>query len=368
MKEGVDDSAPLELVKHMSFRAARAKYHLSYERWKAIKEGALTEWHPYRGGGITPENVAEILDSVKSFPAWNSHVRALKLGRRTETVSTVLKGKGLSRLIARLRYAGFTCDVTSSLARARQHRVLAGGPGVYTNTDFKRLGAVRRMERGDRQASSRFVCGLQCVDAYSGFASVFICEHEDEDAAVAGFQHYVEKAPFKVAGLVLSDNGLPFLSDAFVGYLATHNFVQRTTQYNHPWSNGKVESFNRTLKYECMPALVASGIKSEKETQDWVDVWCDHYNRKRIHHGWINRGLPPAVVVDLWQKTPGDVFTKLTTLGHIRPEEVHRTRLMGSGKHAVDLGLEHKEPFAFIIEAPKPKPPKMLGEGWTLQK
>ena len=362
------DDAPIEVVKSLSFRAARSKFHLSYERWKSIKEGKLTEWHPYRGGGITPQHVEEILDSVRSFPAWNSHVRAKKLQRRTETVHQVLKAKGLSRLLARLKYAGFSCDVTSSLARARQHRVLAGGPGIYTNVDFKRLGAVRRLDRGDRSPSSRFVCGLQCVDAYSGFASCFACEHEDADAAVAGLQHYIKTAPFKVHGLALSDNGLAFLSDAYVGFLATNGFVQRTTQFNHPWSNGKVEAFNRTLKYECMPALVAAGLKGQEEEQIWLDKWCDFYNRKRVHHGWINRGLPPSVVAELWEKTAGDVFAKLVVLGHIRPEEVHRTRLMGSGRHAVDVHLESKTPYAFIIESPAPKPVKTLALGWTLQK
>lgn len=363
-----DDSAPIEVVKHLSFRAARAKFHLSYERWRAIKDGKLEEWHPYRGGGITQAHVAEILDSVRSFPAWNTHVRAKKLGRRTEAVSQVLIGKGLSRLTARLKYAGYSCDVTQPLARARQHRVLAGGPGVYTNIDFKRLGAIRRLDRGDRQAQAQFVSSLQCIDAYSGFAAVYVCAEQDDDAAVAGFRHYVESAPFKVTGIVLSDNGLAFLSDAFVGYLATHNYVQRTTQFNHPWSNGKVEAFNRTLKYEAMPALVAAGIKSPEESQGWLDKWVAHYNTKRIHSGWINRGLPPAVLVEMWNKTPGDVFAKLVSLGHIQPSEVHRTRLMGSGKHAVDLGLTHKAPYAFIIEAPKPKMPKALALGWTLQR
>ena len=363
-----DDSAPIELVKSLSFRAAKAKFHLSYERWRKIKDGKLEEWHPYRGGGITAAHVAEILDSVRAYPGWNTHVRARKLGRRTEAVSQVLIGKGLSRLVARLQFAGYSCDVTKPLARARQHRVLAGGPGIYTNIDFKRLGAIRRLERGDRQAQSQFVSGLQCIDAYSGFASVFICTEQNDDAACAGFQHYEDTTPFKTSGIVLSDNGLAFLSDAFVGYLATHNYVQRTTQFNHPWSNGKVEAFNRTLKYEAMPALVAAGIKSPEETQAWLDTWVHHYNHKRIHTGWINRGLPPSVVCEMWEKTAGDVFSKLISLGHIKPDEVHRTRLMGSGKHAVDLGLTHEAPFAFIIEAPKPKPPALLKEGWTLQK
>ncbi len=361
-----DESAPIEEVKHLSFRQAKRKYHLSYERWRDIKKGTLTDWRPYRGGGITEVDVAEILDSVRAYPAWNTRQRATSLKRRTETVQSILAGKGLSRLNARLRYAGYSVDIVKPLARARQHRVLAAGPGCYTCVDFKRLGAIRRLERGDRQKESRLFSGLQCVDAYTGFACVYVCEEQNSDAAVAGFQRYCEAAPFKVQGLVLSDNGLAFLSDAFVGYLATHRFVQRTTQFNHPWSNGKVEAFNRTLKYQAMPALVASGVKSHEEAQLWLDKWLVWYNTKRTHTGWINRGLPPAAVADLWAKAPGDVFAKLVSLGHIKPAEVHRTRLMGSGRHAVDLGLEHQAPYAFIIEAPPPVLPKPLKDGWTL--
>ena len=366
MPASPDDGAPIEQVKHLSFRAARKRYHLSYERWKAIKAGTLTEWHPYRGGGVAETDVSEILDSVRSYPADNTRVRAAKLGKRTETVQGVLAGKGLNRLNARLRYAGYSVDIVKPLARARQHRVLASSPGCYTCVDFKRLGAVRRLERGDRQKESQLFSGLQCIDAYSGFASVFVCAEQDSDAAVAGFERYCESTPFKVKGLVLSDNGLCFLSDAFVGHLATHNFVQRTTQYNHPWSNGKVEAFNRTLKFQAMPGLVASGVKGYEEAQLWLDKWVHWYNYKRSHQGWINRGLPPAAVAELWEKTPGDVFEKLVKLGHIKPDEVHRTRLMGSGRHAVDLGLEHEAPYAFIIEAPPPRLGLPFKEGWTL--
>lgn len=363
-----DDGAPVEEIKRLTFRAARAKYHLSYERWRDIKKGKIKEWHPYLGGGVPQADVEEILDSVRSYPAWNTRQRAASLKKRTETVQRVLVGKGLSRLNARLKFAGYSVDIVQPLARARQHRVLAAGPGVYACIDFKRLGAIRRLEPGDRQKKSQLFSGLQCVDAYSGFASVYICEEQNSDAAVAGFQHFREQLPSKAKGLVLSDNGLAFLSDIFVAYLLTQGFVQRTTQFNHPWSNGKVEAFNRTLKYQAMPALVAAGVKGYAEAQAWMDKWMRYYNYKRAHSGWINRGLPPAAVIDRWDKTPGDVFEKLATLGHIKKDEVHRTRLMGSGRHAVDLGLEHSAPYAFIIEAPPPRPPAPFKVGWTLPK
>jgi hypothetical protein len=365
---GVDDSSPTAEIKRLSFRAARSRYKISYEKWHAIKEGELTDWYPFRGGGIAEEDVREIMESVKSKPALATRPRAALLGRRTETVQAVLKGKGLNRLTARLKYAGYSVDVTTSLARARQHRILAGGPGVYTNVDFKRLGALRRLEPGDRQAQSQQFCGLQCIDAYSGYAQCFVCANEDSDAAAAGFKRYVESAPFKVKGLVLSDNGLPFLSDAFLGYLAVSGFIQRTTRYHHPWSNGKVEAFNRTLKYQAMPALVAAGVAGFAQVQAWLDKWLEYYNSKRMHQGWINKGLPPLTVIDMWIKTPGDVFSKLVTLGHIKPSEVHRTRLMGSGRHAVDLGLEKGAPYAFIIEAPPPVEKPSFSLGWTLPK
>jgi hypothetical protein len=111
---------------------------------------------------------------------------------------------------------------------------------------------------------------------------------------------------------------------------------------------------------------VASGIKSIEETQKWMDLWVEWYNLKRAHSGWINRGLPPATVVEMWERTPGDVFAKMVSLGHIKPNEVHRTRLMGSGRHAVDLGLAHDTPYAFIIEAPPQQDRLPLPDGWTL--
>ena len=358
-------------VKGLSFRQANKKYHISYEKWHEIKEGHPSEWKPYRGGNRSEVDVQDVLDSVKQKPALATGPRAAWLGRRTAVVQRVLKEKGLNRLNARLIYAGYKVDVTGSLQRARQHRVLAGGPGVYTNVDFKRLGSVSRVEPGDRQATARLVCGVQCVDAYSGFASCFLTEHEDAASAVAGFKRYVETAPFPVHGLVLSDNGLPFLSDEFVGYLKLFNYVQRTTRYHHPWSNGKVEAFNKTLKYQAMPALVAAGIKDISLCQSWLDKWLRYYNEKRAHAGWINHGLPPLAVVEEWNKTEGDVFTRLVTLGKIKPDEACRTRLMGSGQNAVDMGLKpekEKHPYAFIIEAAPQTERKALGDGWTLSK
>jgi len=358
----------IEEIKRMSFRSAQAHYHVSYPRWKRITEGKETAWRPYLGGGVVEADVQDILDSVRSFPALNTLDRARKLGKRTETVQSVLKGRGLSRLTARLQYAGYQVDAVQPLARARQHRVLAAGPGVYACLDFKRLGSVRRLEPRDRSPSSRLISGLQCVDHYSGFATVHVCEHQDETAALAGFKHFRELLPATAKGIVLSDNGLPFVADEFVGYLAMQGYVQRTTKFNHPWSNGKVEAFNRTLKYQAMPAVVAAGIRSIADTQAYLDKWCAWYNSKRAHYGWINRGLPPLALIDLWNKCPGDAMEKLVALGHIKKEEIHRTRLMGSGRHAVDLGLEHKAPYAFIIEAPPPPRRPALGLGWALPK
>jgi hypothetical protein len=370
MSEGADGT--IELIRKLSYRAARQRFGVPYEKWKAIKAGAVRDWRPYRGGGISKVDVQDVLDSVRSFPHWNTRTRAAKLGRRTEAVQAILAAKSLSRLVPRLKYAGFACDITQPLARARQHRVLAGGPGVYTNIDYKRLGAIRRLDPGDRSPSSVFVSGLQCVDAYTGFATVWCCEHQDDESAVDGFGHYLKEAPFKVHGLVLSDNGGCFVAPKFELYLASQGFIHRTTQYNHPWSNGKVEAFNRTLKYQAMPGLVAAGITDMPSVQQWLNKWCHWYNTERAHAGWINRGLPPLVVAKQWHGTPGDTFERLVALGNIKPDEVHRTRVMGSGKNAVDLGLTATQkggaPFAFIIEAPTPKPPRNLALGWTIQK
>lgn len=366
--------APTEVIKRLSFRAAKARFHIGYETWRAIRSGELDNWEPHAGGRpVDASKVSTILDSVSSAPHWSTVERARRLGIRTETVQSVLARRGLSRLTARLSHAGYAVDVVRPLAVARKRRIVAAAPGVYTCIDFKTLGVVGRL--GKSKAVT--VGGCVVVDQLTGFGTVLLCERADAQAACAGVEKHRQGAPFPVRGLVLSDNGQAFLSDAFTGYLAQLGFVQRTTRFNHPWSNGKVEALNRTLKYQCMPPLVSGAVNDLAHLQALVDAWMQWYNEKRSHTGWINRGLPPTALWELWQKAEGGDVERLLALGILKPEDAGKVRVMGANKLGMPLSdvrlAEDGRPFAFVLEdaedyEPTAAPPALPEGGFRVAK
>lgn len=316
-------------IREMSYRTARGQYRIGYSTWRAIKAGVLTGWVPTRGGRSLPqETIDRILASVKAAPEWNTLIRSSKLGVRTETVQKVLAGLGLSKSPGRLRYAGYQVDVVHPLAAARLRRILPSAPGTLTAIDFKAFGMVR----GSTESAQVKVCGCVVIDHFTGFGTVFLHPAEDAEAAAAGLRRHVARLPWAARGIILSDNGLAFLSDEFMAACADMGLAQRTTRYNHPWSNGKVEAFNRTLKTQCFPAICTGIVRDLKQLQVLVDVWLESYNSERAHTGWINKGLPPLVLYDRWLKAPGDNMAKLEHLGLVTPAELPFIRVMGTDK------------------------------------
>ena len=151
---------------------------------------------------------------------------------------------------------------------------------------------------------------------------------DDAEAAVAALEHYMSQAPFTPSGILLSDNAKAFLSEAFIQATMMFGLIQRTTKPAHPWSNGKAEAMNRTLKYQCFPA-VAGNIQKWEDAVQLVQVWMTFYNTQRAHSGHINRGLPPIAFYELYTKTPGDHLDRLLAMGILKPGPDWRIRLMG---------------------------------------
>lgn len=339
-------------IKAMSYRAARSQYRIGYATWRSIKAGKLTGWVPTRGGrSVAQETIDAVLESVKGAPEWNTLIRAQKLGIRTETVQKILTRLGLGRSPARLRFAGYQVDVVHPLAAARLRRILPSAPGTLTAIDFKAFGMVR----GGGDSTQVKVCGCVVIDHFTGFGTVLLHPAEDAEAAAAGLRRHVARLPWPARGIILSDNGLAFLSNEYMETCADLGLAQRTTRYNHPWSNGKVEAFNRTLKQQCFPAICTGVVQDLKQLQVLLDVWLQYYNAERAHNGWLNKGLPPLVLYDRWLKAPGDDMSKLEHLGLVTPAELPFIRIMGTDKTGLKvLAAPAKDkrglPPVFIID------------------
>jgi transposase InsO family protein len=343
-------------IRGQSFREAATKWNIGYSTWRAIKSGDQKAYLPrVRGDRVSPEVVESILASVKTMPQLNTASRAKALGFRVERVQRVLTAASMSRLAARLQFAGYSLAPSNSLAAARLRRVVAAAPGCYTALDFKYFGQLP----GGNGTPRRRICGLVAIDQLTGYLDVLLCPTETGDMAAAGLRRYVKRAPFPVSGLVLTDNGSHFTGDTFLKAAAALKLILRTTKYHHPWSNGKVEKANRTLCNECFPAILTGVVADIFALQDLVDVWLDFYNNKRQHGGWINGGLPPVAFYRQWEKAAGThPLERLVAMGVLGQQDLEFVRQMGAnviGGTGKDRGRRHvysetNVPYAFILD------------------
>lgn len=121
--------------------------------------------------------------------------------------------------------------------------------------------------------------------------------HPDEKGATAA--GFLTRAAAHFAGhgitridRVISDNAFAYRrSTAFKAAVAELGAEQRFIKPHCPWTNGKVERFNRTLATEW---AYRKPFTSNQARTDALAPWLAHYNTERIHTG---HGTNPAVRV-----------------------------------------------------------------------
>jgi transposase InsO family protein len=88
---------------------------------------------------------------------------------------------------------------------------------------------------------------------------------------------------------VVSDNGSRFVGSDMAGFLDDLGVHHRTIPVGHPESNGKIEVFHKTLKYENV--YLKPRYETLLEARDDIGTFIDHYNKDRLHQG-INYVTP----------------------------------------------------------------------------
>ncbi len=113
-------------IKMLSFREAARCYCISSKTWRKIKDGKIDSWSPVQRSGdlekIT-ERRARVLQSLQEEPHLNTVTRAKKLGISCRDCAAILEGARLTKLNARLQFAGYQVEVLRPLEVARQRRV-----------------------------------------------------------------------------------------------------------------------------------------------------------------------------------------------------------------------------------------------------
>jgi transposase InsO family protein len=142
------------------------------------------------------------------------------------------------------------------------------------------------------------------VDTYGSYAFGFVHPGKVPEAAATVLHNDV--LPFYAergisVGAVLTDNGREFCgtdTHPYELYLALNDIAHRRTQVAHPYTNGFVERFHRTIKDEFFAvALRETFYEAVEPLQADLDRWLVHYNTERPHLGYRNQGKTPAEFV-----------------------------------------------------------------------
>lgn len=92
-------------------------------------------------------------------------------------------------------------------------------------------------------------------------------------------QRALEKCP-EAKPRIISDNGSQFISRDFKEFLGHKELTHVRTSVRHPQSNGKMESFYKTIKRECIRQNSLLGLEDARRV---IDNYVEEYNCRRLH-------------------------------------------------------------------------------------
>ncbi|AZN29841.1 IS481 family transposase [Flaviflexus salsibiostraticola] len=269
--------------------------------WRRFREAGLAglqdrssvaRSHPRRTGGCVETRVRILRHFTRRGPVFI----AGQLGMHASTVGRVLR-RHQAPLLRELD------PVTGTVIRARRRsaqRYEHDYPGSLIHMDVKKLGRIpdgggwRVHGRGARPSGRR---GLgydyihAVIDDHSRVAYAEI--HDDEKGCTAAGVLQRAIAFYARLGVrverVITDNAFAYRkSAAFRGVIDAHGIRQKFIKPHCPWTNGKVERFNRTLAGEW---AYARPWDSNTQRTAHLQSWLDYYNLDRPHLGIA--GIPP---------------------------------------------------------------------------
>ena len=220
------------------------------------------------------------------------HRIAWALGEAPATVHRVLRRLGAPRL----------ADIdrsTRTVVRYERER-----PGELIHVDIKKQGRIPagggwrvhgRAAAPSRHRGDGYDFVHAAVDDRSRLAYAEILPDERKETASAfmtraiGF--YAERGIS--VERVLTDNGSCYRSRDFAEILTRNGVAHRRTRPYRPQTNGKVERFNLTLKWEWAYARAYDTNASRTEE---LERWLHHYNYHRPH--MAHAGRPPIMAVN----------------------------------------------------------------------
>jgi transposase InsO family protein len=248
---------------------------------------------PHRSPRRAPDALEASVLALRLEQRWGPDRIGPVLGLAPSSVHQILRRHGahrLAHLFPKPRRSFGQFDVTT--------------PGELIAIDTKSLG---RLDRGGGRhpglGGGRRHVGWRHLHVAIDLASRVVvaalrpsCGNAD---TIAFLEHAIRA--FDAQGIrvqrVLTDNGAGY-KRMFHERAAALGLRHTRTKPYHPWTNGRVERFNRTIQHEC---LYSETFHEEQERDLAVALFVAYYNRQRPHIAL--GGLAPLDWLDRWRVT-----------------------------------------------------------------
>lgn len=254
---------------------------------------------------VRSDIVDKILAFIKHYPTYGPSRIASELGGIvcSATVYNILKRRRLNKRIDRLLALE---DIPSEVKI---------GPVMLRKLDEARpLPKVKSHYTGYMLSVDTFyVCRLKgigriyqftAIDTYCSFGLAYLYTDKSVKSSVDFISRTVDI--FKAMGItierILTDNGKEYTTHwdtgyhLFEEYLGSKNIKHRYTKVRHPWTNGFVERFQRTILEEFyQPSLLKRTYYTLDELQHDLNKYLYFYNFQRTHQGYRLKGSKPCI-------------------------------------------------------------------------
>ncbi len=289
------------------YGVSRTYYYKWAKRYIIYGIGGLAErprTKPVMPNRTRSDIVDKVLKFIKTYPTYGPTRIANQLGNIvcSATVYNILKRRGLNRRIDRLlSLENIPSEVDIGYIMARRldeakplPRIESHRSGYMLSVDTFYVCTLKGIGR---------IYQFSAIDTYSSFGLAYLYT----DKSVKSSVDFISKAIGTLSDMgitverILTDNGKEYTTHwdsghhHFEEYLKSRDIEHRYTKVRHPWTNGFVERFQRTILEEFyQPALLKKIYHSMEELQYGLDQFLYFYNFQRTHQGYRTKGSKPC--------------------------------------------------------------------------
>jgi len=246
----------------------------------------------------------KILNFIEDYPSYGPVRVSNELIKKGITVKpsavyNVLKRHNLNTRKLRLEHIRIKYDIVkkqSDIERAKEisktRSLNTKHPGDVIGMDVFYVGCLKGIGR---------IYQYTGCDTYASFSWAKLYTDKSALSACDFMMHVHNNSLDTPIKSVLTDNGKEFTTHhkskkhSFERLLKELNIKHRLTKIRHPWTNGSVERFQRTVLEEFYQVTFRKKIYTTiEELNDDLNQYINYYNYKRTHQGKRTNGRVPA--------------------------------------------------------------------------